>query len=153
MSSPSDDTFPLHAQRVKLVIGAVGSDGGDVSAANPLPTTAGASAAGGLSTKRTLDLGVTAWSVKTTPGQLYGYYIANRSAVEVFVKIYDAVTPTQADTPKMTFPIPAYGVAHRSQTVGLEFAVAIAMRATTALADNSVAAPSTNDVVANAEYK
>lgn len=109
---------------------------------------------GGVAPYRNLDLGVTGQIVKATPGQVYGYYVANLSASWRYLKWYDKATaPTQADTPVFTYPLPPNSAGHRGNPAGIVFAAGISVRATTALADNDVGAPTANDVVMNAEYR
>lgn len=113
------------------------------------------STSGGLTTYRSLDLGSTGVAVKTSAGQLYGYYLYNNSSSATrFVKIYDkASAASSSDTPVMTLPIPAGSAANVSFGAGIAFASGISVRATTAIADNDTGAPSTNDVVVNLLYK
>ena len=113
------------------------------------------STSGGLSAYRSLDLGSTGVAVKTSAGQLYGYYLYNNSSSATrFVKIYDkASAASSSDTPVMTLPIPAGSAANVSFGAGIAFASGISVRATTAIADNDTGAPSTNDVVVNLLYK
>ena len=125
------------------------------SASNPLVTSASPSTSGGLSAYRSLDLGSTGVAVKTSAGQLYGYYLYNNSSSATrFVKIYDkASAASSSDTPALTLPIPAGSAANVSFGAGIAFASGISVRATTAIADNDTGAPSTNDVVVNLLYK
>lgn len=114
------------------------------------PTTSG-----GLSAYRNLDMGSTGVAVKTSAGQLYGYYLYNNSSSATrFVKIYDkASAASSSDTPVMTLPIPAGSAANVSFGAGIAFASGISVRAVTGVADNDTGAPSTNDVVVNLLYK
>lgn len=109
---------------------------------------------GGSTPYRNLDLGVTGQVVKNGAGQLYGYYLYNNASSVRFVKFYDKGTaPSEADTPVWTLAIPAASAANVAFPNGVAFAAGISLRATTAIADNSTAAPSTNDVVVNLAYK
>lgn len=113
------------------------------------PTTSG-----GSSIFRNLDLGVTGQVVKASAGQIYNYFISNVASSPRFVKVYDKATaPTQADTPVMTFCIPAGSAANVAFPNGVAFANGISLRATTAVADNDTGAPAANDVVVNIGYK
>jgi hypothetical protein len=107
----------------------------------------------GLEAYRTLDLGVTGQVVKAAQGQLYGWYIANNAGAARFVKVYDKATaPTQADTPVLTLELPASAAANAFTALGIAFHSGIALRATTAVADNDTGAPSANDLVVNVFY-
>lgn len=114
------------------------------------PTTAG-----GLSIYRALDANATGANVKASAGQLYGYYIFNAAAATRYVKLYNKATaPTVGtDTPVLTIPIPAGAGANVEFVNGIAFSLGIGIGATTALADNSTAAPTTNDVIVNLLYK
>lgn len=104
-------------------------------------------------TYRNLDLGTTGQIVKATPGALLGWYIANQATSARYVKVYDKATaPTESDTPVMTLVIPASAGANAYYSAGWGFDAGISLRATTAIADNSTAAPSSNDVVVNLIY-
>lgn len=112
------------------------------------PTTAG-----GLSTARTLSLGVTGWVVKASAGQWYGYYMANTSAALRYVKVYDIATaPDATATPIETLAIPAGSAANLSIAEGIQFSNGIALRCTTGVADNDIGAPAANDVIVNVRY-
>ena len=107
----------------------------------------------GLSTYRSLDLGVTGQVIKSGAGQLYGWYIANNADAARFVKLYDKATaPTGADTPIATIQVPAASAANAFSDLGISFHHGISARASTAIADNDTGAPSANDVVINLFY-
>jgi hypothetical protein len=116
------------------------------ASANTLPQ-------GGASVYRNLSVGVTGAVAKATPGRLYGYHVSNAAAATAYVKVYDKATaPTQADTPVMTIAVPATGVAFLDLGPGIAFSAGISIRGTTAAADNSTAAPTANDIIANLFY-
>jgi hypothetical protein len=111
---------------------------------------------GGLSIFRTLDADETEEDVKTSAGQLYGYYIYNDGAAEVYVKFYNATAANVtvgSTTPVLTIPIPAGSAANVEWTNGIAFGTAITIAATTGVADADTAAPAANQVVANVFYK
>lgn len=108
---------------------------------------------GGLLAFNHLDLGVTGRIAKASPGRLYGWSVSNANAAAIYVKLYNKATaPTQADTPVMTIRVPAAAAVAFSSIIGIGFTAGISARAVTAVADNSVAAPAANDVVAALFY-
>lgn len=122
---------------------------------NPQPHTAG-----GLSIFRSLDIDETEEDVKTSAGQVYGWYIFNAATSVRYVKFYNATAANVtvgSTTPVMTLPIPAVssgGMAYNMMGAhGIVFDTAICVAATTALADNDSGAPSTGDVIIQVWYK
>ena len=116
----------------------------------PKPTTAG-----GLSMFTSLDLDETEEAVKGSAGQLYGWYIYNDGASEVYVKIYNATTGTVtvgSTAADLTIPIPATSAANVFTDVGIAFGTAITAAATTGVATADASAPAANQVVANFFY-
>jgi hypothetical protein len=121
-----------------------------IGAVNVKPTTAG-----GLTIFRSIDLDETEEEVKATAGQVFGWYIYNDGAAEVYVKLYNATAANVTvgtTTPVMTIPIPATSVANVEFTNGIAFGTAITAAATTGVADNDTAAPAANQVVCNLLY-
>lgn len=110
---------------------------------------------GGCSVYRNIDLGVTGQVVKASAGQLYGWYLFNCDAsADAFVKVYNKATAAdENDTPVMTLTLKAGQGANMALKHGIAFATGISVRATTAVADDSTAAPGTNDVIVNLFYK
>jgi hypothetical protein len=115
---------------------------------------------GGLSIFRSIDLDETEEDIKTSAGQLYGWYIFNASTSIRYVKFYNltaANTTVGSSTPILTIPVPAAtsgGVGFSMQSaLGLAFDTALCAAATTGLADADTGAPSANDVILNAFYK
>jgi hypothetical protein len=110
----------------------------------------------GLDVFRTLDADETEEDVKTSAGKLYGWYIYNDGAAEVYVKLYNATaanTTVGSTTPLMTIPIPAGSAANVEYTNGITFSTALCIAATTAVGDADTTAPSANQVIANIFYK
>lgn len=110
---------------------------------------------GGLSIHRNIDAGVTATTqiAKASAGQLYGYFISNNAATARFVKVYNKATaPTEADTPVLTFQLPAASSANVSHPNGVAFSTGISYRASTGRADNDTGATTTGDVIVNLYY-
>lgn len=108
-----------------------------------------------FSVYRNINVGATGAVVKASPGVVSGYYLSNSGAAAVYVKLYNKATaPTEADTPVLTLMLPAGGAANLPPTdsaIG-GFTAGIGVRATTAVADNSTAAPGANEVVVNLFY-
>lgn len=122
---------------------------------NPQPHTAG-----GLSIFRSLDIDETEEDVKTSAGQVYGWWITNLATSTRYVKFYNATAANVTvgtTTPVMTLPIPGNSTddiaANALGAHGIAFDTAICVAATTGLADNDTGAPSANDVVINIFYK
>jgi hypothetical protein len=110
---------------------------------------------GGLSIFRSLDLDETEEDVKTSAGQVFGWYFYNDGAAEAYVKFYNATAANVTvgtTTPVLTIPIPAGAAANVFTDIGIAFGTAISVAATTAVADNDTAAPAANQVVANIFY-
>lgn len=106
-----------------------------------------------LGSYRNINLGTTGQVVKAGPGHVYGWHLSNTGAAVVFVKVYNKATaPTGSDTPALTIPVPAGGIAQLAVPQGIAFAAGIALRASTAVADNDTSAPAANQVVANVWY-
>jgi hypothetical protein len=121
-----------------------------------ITTVAPSSDTEGLDVFRTLDADETEEDVKTSAGKLYGWFIYNDGAAEVYVKFYNATaanTTVGTTTPRLTIPIPAGGAANVEFTNGIGFDTAICIAATTGVADADTAAPAANQVVANVFYK
>lgn len=113
-----------------------------------------ASAAGGLSPYRNIDLGVNGQVVKNTAGMLYTIRAYNRAATERFLKIYDKATAaTSGDTPVYVEVIPAASGLVIPNPNGILFTNGIGVRGTTGVADNDNTAPSANDIVIGLAYK
>jgi hypothetical protein len=110
----------------------------------------------GLLIARDIDLDETESAVKTSAGKLYGWFIYNDGATEVYVKLYNdtvANVVVGTTTPAMTIPIPAGAAANVEFTNGIAFSAAITAAATTGVADADTAAPAANQVVANFFYQ
>jgi len=110
---------------------------------------------GGLSIFRTLDADETEEAVKASAGQVFGWYIYNDGAAEVYVKLYNdtvANVIVGTTTPVLTLPVPAGSAANVLGEIGIAFSAAITIAATTGVADADTAAPAANQVVANIFY-
>lgn len=124
-------------------------------------TTPTASANGGLSIFRSLDIDETEEDVKTSAGTVYGMWVTNTATSTRFVKFYNATAASVTvgtTTPVITIGIPGNTSDDVSGNfgpggMGIGFATAISVAATTAAADNDTGAPSAGDVIINVFYK
>jgi hypothetical protein len=94
--------------------------------------------------------------VKTSAGQVTGYYYANISTGWRYIKLYNATaanTTVGTTTPQCTFPVPPGSAANISFPYPITFTTAICAAATTGVADNDTGAPAANDVIVNIFYK
>lgn len=120
------------------------------------PTASTPSTSGGLSIATDIDLDETETEIKATAGQLYGWYIYNDGAAEVYVKLYNAtaaVVEVGTTVPVMTLGIPAGSGANVFTPHGIAFSTAICAAATTVATTADATAPAANQVVANFLYK
>ena len=110
---------------------------------------------GGLSIYRSIDVNATGVNVKSSAGQVYGWYLFNTGSQTRYVKLYNKATaPTVGtDTPVMTIPLPAGGGANVFSDIGLAFSSGIGIGATQGVADNNTSAPASNEVLAHIYYK
>jgi hypothetical protein len=128
----------------------------DASAEGALWGTLTPTTTSGCSIFRSLDLDETEEDVKTSAGNLYGYFIYNNAATTHFLKFYNATAANVtvgSTTPVMTFPIPAGAAANVSFAYPISFGTAISAAVTTAVADADTGAPAANACVANIFYK
>lgn len=111
---------------------------------------------GGLSIATDIDLDETETEIKATAGQLYGWYIYNDGAAEVYVKLYNATAATVevgTTVPVMTLGIPAGSGANVFTQHGIAFSTAICAAATTVATTADATAPAANQCVANFLYR
>jgi len=111
---------------------------------------------GGTLVKRSINLTNTAFDIKLTKGQLYGYFIHNGSASVRYIKLYESPAPgvTVGTTPpKMVLPLPAGASAHLTVDPGIAFANGIAAACVTGVDDGNVGAPGANECVGNFFYR
>ena len=102
-----------------------------------------------------IDLDETEEAVKASAGFVTGYFVRNRSAGELFVKLYnDTVGNVEVGTttPKLVFPIPA-GQGANNQVPMVEFDQAITAACTTGVAHDNTGAPGANECVVDIYYK
>ena len=94
-------------------------------------------------------------SVKqNSPGQVYGYILANSSASIRYVKLYDKASApiVGTDVPVVTIPVPAGAGANMALALGISFVNGIGIGITAGLADTDATAPAANDVSATILY-
>jgi hypothetical protein len=89
-----------------------------------------------------------ATSVKASAGQIYGWYLYNKTTTEKYFKVYNkASSPTVGtDTPAFTIPIPPNGGSVHEFTMGIPLGTGIAYAITGAVADSDTTAVAAEDV-------
>ena len=109
---------------------------------------------GGLSVYRNINLGAAGLGIKTSPGQIYGWFLFNTSSAIRYVKLYNKSSApiVGIDKPFMTIPLPAGGGANVNFTSGIYFSKGIGVGATTGVADSSTGAPADGDIIVNLIY-
>ncbi|KYF79700.1 hypothetical protein BE20_15970 [Sorangium cellulosum] len=166
----TDEILGVHVLRAKVQTGVDGT-AVDVSQNNPLPVglvgslpaganTVGAvhvkpDTAGGLSVYRHTGLSTTGQVVKSSPGQVFGWHLANWGSSEAFVKFYNtSAAPTVGTTePALTLMVPAGQVISAEHTNGIAFTNGIGIGATSAASDNNTSQPGANTMIVNVFYK
>jgi hypothetical protein len=121
----------------------------------PLFTQPTPATTGGLSMFTSLDLDETEEAVKGSAGQLYGWYVYNDGAAEVYVKLYNATTGTVtvgSTAADLTFGVPAGSAANVFNVHGIAFSTAITAAATTGATTADSGAPAANQVISNFFY-
>lgn len=109
---------------------------------------------GGLKVYRNINLSANGVNIKSSAGQIYGWYFFNHATVVRYVKLYDKASHPLVghDTPFMTIALPAGGGANVNFTSGITLSHGIGVAATTGVGDGNSAAPTANDVIANIIY-
>lgn len=110
----------------------------------------------GCSIFRSLDIDETEEDVKTSAGNVYGYYFGNVVASIRYLKFYNATAANVtvgSTTPVLTFPLPASSSGHIAFPYPISFGTAITVACTTGVADADTGAPGANDVIINVFYK
>lgn len=104
----------------------------------------------GLTVSNNIDIDETEDAVKATAGKLYGWYLYNDGASEVYVKFYNDTTANVTvgtTAPTMTIPVPAGAAANVEFSHGIAFSTAITVAATTGVATADTGAPAANQVI------
>lgn len=92
--------------------------------------------------------------IKSSPGQVFGWYIYNSNASARKVTFHNtATTPTAGANVFYTLVIPGSSGANILNPIGIEFSTGIAITTTTGLADNDTAAVAANELNINIFYK
>ena len=109
---------------------------------------------GGLSIYRNINLVASGVNIKSSAGQIYGWFLFNNAATVRYVKLYNkASNPSVgADTPIMTIPLPPGAGANVNFTSGIVFSHGIGIGATTGVTDGDAGAPAANEVIVNIIY-
>lgn len=107
-----------------------------------------------MSVYRTINLTASGVNIKSSPGQIYGWFLYNHSAAVRYIKLYDKASHPLVghDTPYMTIPLPAGAGANVNFTSGISFSRGISIGATTGVADFNSSPPAANEVIANIVY-
>lgn len=109
---------------------------------------------GGLSVYRNINLIASGVNIKSSAGQIYGWYLFNNAPTVRYIKLYNkAKAPSVgADTPAMTIPLPCGAAANVIVPSGIAFSHGIGIGATTGVGDGDADSPATNEVVVNIIY-
>lgn len=123
----------------RLAVNAAGA-----AAVNHVAATAGGATMARIKTGASNNL----TSVKASAGQVYGYHLFNRTAGELFVKLYNkASAPVVAsDTPVYTIPLPPYGGVALTFPMGIAFGTGIAYAIVGGVADTNNTNTAADDV-------
>lgn len=117
----------------------------------------GASATGGATGLRNLDIDESEDDVKTSAGKLYGFTITNLHTATVYVKFFNATAASVtygSTTPYLVYAIPASTGLTKDLAAGIDFSTAISVGASLGVADaDATAIPSANLVVGTIDYK
>lgn len=151
----TDETAAGHVQVMKLAISTDGSSTLIPATSSGIAVLPRPETANGLSIFRSLDIDETEEDVKTSAGQLYGYFFGNVASSVRYLKFYNATAANVtvgSTTPVLTLPLPATSSGHISFPIGVAFSTAICVACTTGVADSDTGAPSANDVVINVFY-
>lgn len=116
---------------------------------------------GGSTPIRKVDLDEAAAVVKASRGQLYGFYIVNRTTSPRYLRFYNiaaaSVTVGTSTIHVGPIEIPANASDHTALIInfpsGIEFDTAMSWAVTTGFADNDTGTPGANDILANAFIK
>lgn len=109
---------------------------------------------GGLTSHMSLSVS-SSQNVKSSAGQLYGYYAFNKATTISFLKIYNvsAALNLGTDVPVLTIPLPISGGANAFSDIGIPFTNGIGIAATSGLPVDNTALPAASAVTVNLLYK
>ncbi len=156
----ADTLGAVGVRRIDTAASSAGTTGDyatlDQSAEGALWTTLTPTTTSGVLMFRTLDIDETEEDIKTTAGNLYGYYYGNTNAAARYLKLYNATAANVVvgtTTPVLTLYLPPTSAGHIGFPYPISFTTAICVACTTGVADSDTGAPSVNDVILNAFYK
>ena len=155
----TDDIGGVKFPRSKITIGANGTNDGDVSAANPMPTTEAPATSGGLVMAKLISAATTnATSVKGSAGQVYAIEAFSTANTAVYLKLFNlSAAPTVgSDSPVKILTVP--GNTRGAGLVinwdkGIAFSTGIAFCLTTGVSDSDTGAVVANEIIVNVGYK
>lgn len=109
---------------------------------------------GGNSVYRNISMGSGGVNIKSSAGQIYGWFLFNNSGSVRYVKLYNKGSSPSVgfDTPFMTIPLPAGGGANVNFVSGIAFSNGIGICATTGVTDGDTGSPGANEVTVNLIY-
>ena len=109
---------------------------------------------GGLKVYRNISLGAGGVKIKSSAGQIYGWFLFNNASSVRYVKLYNKASKPSVgfDTPFMTIPLPAGGGANVNFTSGITLSNGIGIGATTGITDLNTSSPAAYDVIVNIIY-
>jgi hypothetical protein len=105
----SDDISSVQFPRVKLTLGADGTNDGDLSLTNPAPVRIVPMAADGCAIHMSIDLDESEEEVKASAGCVYGVWFSNLATSTRFLKFYDATAASVTvgtTTPVLVLALP-----------------------------------------------
>ena len=111
-------------------------------------------ASGGMSVYRNVNLGSGGVNIKSSAGQIYGWFLFNNAGSVRYVKLYNKGSSPSVgfDTPFMTIPLPPGGGANVNFVSGIALSSGIGIGATTGVADGDSSSPGANEVIVNIIY-
>jgi len=158
--SAGDTLTAVATRRIDTAASSAGTSGDyatlDQCAEGAIWATLTPTTTSGCTIFRSIDLDETEEDIKTTAGNLYGYYFANTNAAARYLKFYNqtaANVVVGTTTPVLTFYLPPTSAGHVGLPFPISFSTAICAAATTGVADNDTGAPGANEVILNAFYK
>ena len=109
---------------------------------------------GGMSVYRNVSMSSSGVNIKSSAGQIYGWFLFNNSGSVRYVKLYNKGSSPSVgfDTPFMTIPLPTGGGANVNFTSGIAFSSGIGIGATTGVSDADSSSPGANEVIINIIY-
>lgn len=131
-----------------------GSNELGTTSSNSAKTILNPETSGGVSVYHTNDLDETEEEIKSSAGQVYGYFLHNASAGTMFFQFYNATAASVTvgtTTPLFTLPVPTGASANIAIPHGVAFSTALSIAATTTY--GGADAPGANEAFATIWYK